>query len=75
MCAAPSRVMPAFTLHAQDDWICSYHIFGTIAAPDMTIIFRDLWHILSLWKGLYQAKPNSVDLYRNHNDEWQGLWR
>ena len=24
----------------------------TIAAPDMTIVFRDLWHILSLEKGL-----------------------
>ena len=50
MCAAPSRVMDIYATRTGFTLFVSF--FCTIAAPDMTFIFRDLWHILSLPKGL-----------------------
>ena len=40
MCAAPRRVMHIYA--TRTGVLCSYQFFHTIAAPDMTFIFRDL---------------------------------
>ena len=71
MCCAQSH--DACIYATRTGWLCSYHFFHTVAALDMTIIFRDLWHILSLRKGLYTWMLKTIHLDMMKLNRWKNV--